>query len=177
MASKTTVHLVFVIDDEDFLERLREEELTAEELEAYAQEQSPNAFDVSTETDVDIHHLLDILGLRWSDEVEVEDLDGAVKLLDDQSADAAAEKLETLVESPEASARRVATILAEEFAVELDEDAIDHIASTLSEQDARAVLEEDNEVEASTHTLVQHLHALRTASEHGFWLATASYAE
>jgi hypothetical protein len=169
-----TTHRVFVVDDEEFLEKLNDEELTAEELEAYAEDQSPNGFATSTETDLEVHRLLARLGVRWSEEVDVEDLDGVVKLVSAETIDDALARLTSLVGQPKAGARRIATILAEEFAAEIDDDAIDRARSVLEEQDARAEPEEDSELDVAAQVIVQHLHALRTAAEHGLWLVTAS---
>jgi hypothetical protein len=169
-----TTHRVFVVDDEEFLEKLHDEELTAEELETYAEEQSPNGFATSTETDLEVHRLLARLGVRWSDEVDVEDLDGIVKLLSTDSVEDALARLTSLVDKPKAGARRVATILAEEFAAEIDDDAIDRAGSALEEQDARAEPEEDSDLDVAVQVIVQHLHSLRTAAEHGLWLVTTS---
>jgi hypothetical protein len=168
--------MVFVVGaDDEFLERLRDEECTYDELEAFAESESALCLNTTTESDVDVHHLLSILGANWSESVDVEDLDGAVKLLSPRVVEGALERLEKNLAEPAQAAQRLASILAEEFSAESDESGIERAAATFAELDARAEPEDDGDIDAAAAVLVQHLHALRTACEHDLWLVTASY--
>jgi hypothetical protein len=164
-----------VVEDDEFLERLRDEECTFDDLESYSSGESALCLETTTESDVDAHHLLAILGVNWTESVDVEDLDGVVKLLSPKGADSALERMEKNLADPTGAARRLASILAEEFSAESDEGGIERAASAFAEHDARAEPEDDGDIDAAAQVLVQHLHALRTASEHELWLVTASY--
>jgi hypothetical protein len=172
--SSQTIHMVSVLDEDDFLERLRDEECDFEAFEDHVREASQGAFEIETETDLDVHRLLARLGVSWSEDAAVEDLDGVVKLLDPDQVENAAAKLEGLLEDPPSSARRLAAVLRE-LSFEVSDQAVERMAASLAEQDARATPEEDSEADAAAQVIVQHAHAMRIAAERGLWIATASY--